>query len=494
MGLLALLHIPTAAFLSINLTVVGVMLLMIVLPEAANTLYNPVEVSILAHQPIHPPTLIAARITHVLVIVLYLVPALTLPSAVSGLLLKDTRWIYPLTHFAAGLLLGVFVTFMICGLYGWLFRFVPAGRLKSVVLWLQALSFGIFPLMGMLIGTALESVRGLNPNLAGWSWLPPIWFLSIGLLGSRGAALSLSWLGLPALALTSAAIWLGLRGFSGRYLQESAGMIRQRSDRGKEKRRRHVLQPVVRLITGSQTGVAAFSFAGKMMLRDWQFRRTAIPLLIITALNFASYLKKGDALISPLLPGKFSTAHLIPHFLALVLANPCAMISFAEFHQGSWIFVTAPLERLGALTRGIYLSLWLPGALLPQLLVLPMMIWFWGWQAAVLFACFSLIVVSFYLALEMQLIPGLPFSSPYNARRSMIGFPVVLMGMAIAAVLVTVQWLVFQIWWVALVAGALLGLGAWATARLTLRNLEEKIRRNLWQLQMGPTQLFKEIE
>jgi len=494
MGLLALSQLPAAVFLLVNLAAVSCLLLLLILQEAANTLFNPVEVSVLAHQPIDPPTLIAARITHVLLIVWYLVPALTLPAALGGLMLKDARWTYPLTHFGAGLLAGLFVAFFVCALYGWLFRFVPASRLKSVTLWMQALVFGALPAAGALVGAGLRSLRNLNLGLAGWSWMPLLWFVAIGLLGSRAALPSMGWQGLLAILLTAAVIWLGLRSLSGGYIQESADMIRGSLRKGKAKTRRNTLLPAVRFFTGSQAGVAAFSFTSKLMRRDWQFRRTALPMVLYLAVSFASLLRGKEELISPLIPGKFSIALLFPHFLGLMLAAPCSVISFAEFHQGSWIFVTAPLESLRAFARGIYGSLWFPGALLPHLLILPALILFWGWQAAVLFECFSLTIVSFYLALELLLIPGLPFASPYKASRSMIGLPVLLLGTVIAAVLVAAQWLVFQIWWVAVIAGILFGLGTWLTAHFTLRRLEGEIRQNLHLLRIGPTQMFKEID
>ena len=236
MGLFALAQPPVAVFLLINLAAVSGLLLLLVLQEAANTLFNPVEVSVLAHQPVDPPTLVAARITHVLVIVWYLVPALTLPAALCGLMLKEARWTYPLTHFGAGLLTGLFVAFLVCAFYGWLFRFVPASRLKSVTLWLQVLVFGSLPAMGALIGAGMKSLRNLSLGLTGWSWMPLVWFVAIGLLGSRGAPPSMSWQGLLAIALTTVVIWLGLRSFSGSYLQESADMIRgsSRLRRGKD--------------------------------------------------------------------------------------------------------------------------------------------------------------------------------------------------------------------------------------------------------------------
>jgi uncharacterized protein YneF (UPF0154 family) len=69
-----------------------------------------------------------------------------------------------------------------------------------------------------------------------------------------------------------------------------------------------------------------------------------------------------------------------------------------------------------------------------------------------------------------------------------------IIGGMTAGILVGLQWLVFQIWWVAIAAGLLLALTTWFAARLTLRQLENEIRLNLHTLRMGPTQMFKGVE
>jgi len=498
MGLLVLARFATPVYLLVNLTVTTLLLLLLIVSEAANTLFNPTEASVLAHQPVHAFTYVAAKIVHLLLIVLYLVPALAGPAALCGVFLKDARWFYPLTHFAAVLLAGLFTAFFICALYGWLFRVFPAARLKNVSLWLQLLAFAAMPAIGGIVGAFIVSLRSMEFDINRWAWLPLSWFVEMGLLGTRVAARQLGWLGPLSIVLTAVVIWLGLRGFSKEYLQQVPAMLREHSGHARRSARASRIAPLIRFLTGSPEGVAAFGFTGKLMRRDWHFRRNALPGVLPAALwivgGIVSMLAKPGLAISPLLSHKFSPAHLFPHALGYMLLLPCAMIAFTDWHQGSWIFLTAPLSRLRAFALGVCAALWLPGVVLPHLCLLPLTAWFWGWKAAILFSFFSAVVASFYLALEVLLISGLPFGNPYKASRSAIGIPVMIIGGMTAGILVGLQWLAFQIWWVAIAAGLLLALATWLAARLTLRQLEGEIRLNLQTLRMGPTQMFKGVE
>ena len=121
-------------------------LLWILLMDAANSIMNPDEASVLAHQPISGATYVAAKLTHVLVIVGAIIPALNLIPAIAGLSLRDSRWFYPLTHLLAAYLAGLFIAFLVCGIYGWLFRFISPANLKNASLWLQLLAFMVMPI------------------------------------------------------------------------------------------------------------------------------------------------------------------------------------------------------------------------------------------------------------------------------------------------------------------------------------------------------------
>lgn len=62
--------------------------------------------------------------------------ALNAVPAVAGLYLPQARRFYPLTHFMAALLAGLFIAFLICGIYGWFYRYIPPAKLKNAALWL----------------------------------------------------------------------------------------------------------------------------------------------------------------------------------------------------------------------------------------------------------------------------------------------------------------------------------------------------------------------
>jgi hypothetical protein len=494
MGLMVLARFATPVYLLINLTVTTIFVLLLIVMEAPNTLFNPTEASALAHQPVHAFSYVAAKITHLLLIVLYLVPALAGPAALCGIFLKDARWFYPVTHFAAALFAGLFTAFLVCALCGWLFRVFPPSRLKNVSLWLQLLGFAAMPALGGIIGGLVASLHRAQFDVSRWAWFPLSWFVEVGLLGTRVGARQLGWLGLLSMVLTAVVIWLGLRGFSKEYLQRVPAMLREHVGRVRRSARAGRIAPLVRFLTGSPEGVAAFGFTSKLMRRDWQFRRSAVPMALPALGMFVSMMFDARFRVSPFVPHKFSPAHVFPQVLGFMLLMPCAMISYSDWHQGSWIFLTAPLTRLRAFARGIYAALWLPGVALPHICFLPVAAWFWGWKSATLFSLFSVVVVSFYLALELLLISGLPFASPFKASRSALEVPVMILGLVIAGFFVGLQWLVFQIWWVALAAGLLLVLTTWFTARLTLRQLEDEICLNLQTLRMGPTKMFKGVE
>ncbi len=492
-GLVVFLKLSAPLFLLCSLSVTLALTLLIVVGEAANTLFNPTEAAVLAHRPVHSLTYAAAKIAHLLIVVLYLVPALTIPPAIFGLALLDARWFWPITHLAAGLLAGFFAAFLVCALYGWLYRFVPSRRLKSLSLWIQILPYAAMPALGGLVGGLIESLRGANFDMSRWSWVPLVWFVAVGLLGSRSTSEGVGWEGLLALGFTSLAIWMGLRSFSGRYFSEVVG-VTSGSGRASHSKSRMLLKAAIRRLTGAPAGLGAFSFTLRIMGRDWQFRRTALPVLAYFVVALIPVFIKGKFPISPGTPHEFSPAIVWPHLLGLLLLNPCTMIAFSDQHQGSSLFLNAPLTILRPFVRGIYLALWIPAVGITHICILPPLVFYWGWRDAVLFTGFSLVIVSGYLAVEMLLVAGIPFANPYKAAKGAFSFPMLIVGGIGAAILGVLQWLVFQIWWLGAIAGLALTVVVWFTAGATMSHAEEEIRRNLRALQVGPTQMFKEIE
>lgn len=110
----------------------AVVLLSVLLPETSNSLLNPAEGLVLAHQPINGATYTAAKLTHLARIVFYLALGLNAIPAAAGLLVRGTNWSYPFMHLLAALAAGLFEALLCCALFGWLMRFVPVRLVKSV--------------------------------------------------------------------------------------------------------------------------------------------------------------------------------------------------------------------------------------------------------------------------------------------------------------------------------------------------------------------------
>jgi hypothetical protein len=490
--------LPARTFLIVNLSVVFAFSFLIIIREAPNSLFNPVEVSILAHNPVHTPTYAAAKIAHLLLAVLYLVSGFALyPALIGALVNKETRWFWPATHLAAAFLIGLWTAFLICALYGLLRRIVPANLLKGISMWIQLLTLIGFTAILIFFPVSIFRLLLLGFQSDRWTWLPLTWFVELGRLGCRNAVWQLEWHGVLSIAATTVIIGYGLCSFSDTYFAESSSMVEGGAGRDRKKTilaRRY--SDIVRAMTGSPPGLGAFCFVSKMMRRDWQFRRviltqTWIPLVVLVAIILVT--AHGGWPPSPL--GHESPFHILPHLMGLITMALCVNLCFSDFYSGSWIYLTTPIASLRSFARGIYFALWVPAAGVIHIVMLPFLIRFWGWKEAVLLAGFSLILVSFYLGIEISLIAGLPFSSPIDESRAMLSAVYIQMCWLGSLIFpTTLQWGLFQFYWVALLSAIVLAVLTWIVLHWNLGGLEQEMRWRLHKLKMGPNLIFKQIE
>jgi hypothetical protein len=105
--LMVLARVPLASYSSPFLIVTALFLLAILLSETGNSLVNPVEGLVLAAQPTNGATYTAAKLTHLLRIILYLATAMNAVPALAGLGLKQSSWSYPFLHLLASLAVGI---------------------------------------------------------------------------------------------------------------------------------------------------------------------------------------------------------------------------------------------------------------------------------------------------------------------------------------------------------------------------------------------------
>ena len=458
--------------------------------EAVNTFLNPIEAAALAHHPIREKSYFAAKLTYICLLVAIVVFPLNVIPALAALNLKGVRWFYPVLHLGSAYLLGVLIALIGCGILGLAFRLFPAARVRSAVVWLGVASFTL-----MTIGPQLARLlRGVNLhwNPAYSSAIPLNWFVTLALSGSFDQTLALHWPAIPSMLLCAVVIYYGISCLTHGSMSRVQTLLR--SGPSTQHGRSGWMGNVIRVFTGKPSGRAAFAFTYSMARTDWQFRRTVYPMLIQFMILPIMLIARTGLRASPFQPGPPSMAHFLPHMMGMAGLLVCSMITYSNQHKGAWVFLMAPLDGTHAFVNGIFWALWLPLAALP-VLITPALGWFWGVSDAILFAVYSIAVVSFYLSWQLLLIDGLPFANPPRAGRGTMAAPLVIAAFIGAFIVVGLQWLfIFQSRFVTLGAALVFAGSAYLVARVSLRNLEVNVAHNLHLIASGRTTMFKELE
>jgi hypothetical protein len=461
---------PVVQYLSIFLVMTAVLLLGLLISETNNSLVNPVEGLVLAHQPIDGATYTAAKLTHLVRILLYVVPALNGVPALAGLALRRSPWFYPLKHVLLAFALGLVIALSCCAVFGWLIRFVPAARLKAVGNWTELIAWMAciwFPQASLFL------IRVHFSN-----WLPPA--------------------GVPRLALAVVAgvlmvggVILGLRSLSVDYMLRVSSIVHGGSSaKGLDHRGRR--RSAISGWFGGQLGRAGFEFVSQMMTRDWQFLRQAVPLvplLIIGAVAMAPGLR-----VTPF-SGRFTSLHVLPHAFGLTLFIVCNALEYGHDYKGAWVFQLVPAGAFERFAQGVFAVLWARFIMVPHLFLLALITWFWGIRYAAWFLAYSLAVASFYLGLELRLIQGVPFSKQPQVSQGAMMFPIMFIGGLGAALVVALQhFFLFHSPARALAATAIVAAGAYFLTRSSLRSLSSSMRFNLGLVSGESSFLYKAID
>jgi hypothetical protein len=458
-----------AVYLATFMAISAFLLLSLLLSETSNSLVNPIEGLVLAHQPITGATYTAAKLTHLLRILIYLVPGLNAIPAMAGLLLKGSPWYYPLVHISAAFAIGLVMALFCCALFGWLIRFVPPARLKAVGFAAE--------MMPWLFYMFFQFAGQLKVKMHVPHWLPtqagPRWMLA--------AAVA---------AVAIAIVVLGIRALSGDYLVRVAAIAHGGSG-AKSRVRRSRLSGVVARWFGGPPARAGFEYLSRMMLRDWQFRRQMIPLIPLAVVPIV--LSSHGLRNSPF-SGKFTEMHLFPHAFGIAFYVICSVMVFGNDHKGAWLFLLAPAGAFRGFARGVYARL-LTLIVAPHMVLLAVLAWYWGIRDATLFVAYSIVVSAIYLALELRLIEGMPFSKQPQTTGNSFILPMMLLGGLAMAIAVGLQYfLIFRSPPVVIAVTLALTGVAWLLTRSSLESFEVSIRFNLGMLTTESKGLYTEVE
>lgn len=489
-GFIALLvmsgQIPARDVLMICQGMTTIVLVPLLVSEAADALLNPAEASVLAHRPVGDLTYLAAKVTYLLGFALTVGWSFNLLPALAGVRLDGTAWFYPITHLTAATIGAAFTALATCGVFGVVFRVVPVSRVRNVALWVQLLGGVAVPLLPHL--SRLLNVRP-DFDATYWSAVPMAWFAALGLAGQTGGQRLVAAVALPAMVASALLVAAGFRALSQGYMTRVSTVLRSKrppSRRG----RRGWLAPVLRSLTGSSAGFGSSLFVIRMALGDWQFRRAAlrgaVPMLMLAL--FA--MQRG--LRSPFDDGPgFTMAHVLPHIIGTAVMTAGDYLPFSDHYKARWIFLTVPASGLRGVVRGTLATLWLTGAVVPSLLLFAATSVAWGVAEAGFFAAYGLAVLSFYVGAFAWSQSGLPFTRPPDPARAAGNMSIMFGALVVMLILGGIQaiW-VFPHPTRVVVATLVLGTAAWFAGRFSIRVLESRVPEALQGFVQGPARLF----
>ena len=275
--------------------------------------------------------------------------------AVSGTLLDHAGWggtlAYPAVHLLAALGAGLVVALLCCSLFGWLVRFVPVGRLKTVAAVAQVLPLVAF----WVYYFARNAPAGQEPGAWPSPQLPAALRAAVeampgGLRGTLAAA---------GMIVAVGAVGFGLRALSSAHLLRIAGLMRSGVRTPRRRRRRLPgAGPWVARLAGGPAARAGYEYVRALLLRDWQFlRNTGMNAAGILAMVLVVPVVGRE--ISPFRPGDdFALAQMLPHAAGFATLFACRFLAFGNDHKGAWTFSAAPEASLRPFAAGVHAALW----------------------------------------------------------------------------------------------------------------------------------------
>ena len=205
-------HPALHAFVVVNYAATGYILLVTLVPEAVNTFLNPIETSLLAHQPIQDRAYSAAKITYLATVVAWIIIPLNAAPTLLGLHLEGARWFFPVSYLLSAYTFGMFTALLICAVIGVLLRILSPSKLRNIAAWMQTGMMLLF-LFGPNAAIFL-SRHGLIPSFsAGWR-NPLNWFVAIATIGQDAQLIRLDWSGGLAMVICAVFLLYGIRSLS----------------------------------------------------------------------------------------------------------------------------------------------------------------------------------------------------------------------------------------------------------------------------------------
>lgn len=336
---------------------VMLMSIMILITDFSSVLLDTSDNSIILPRPISSKTLLAARITHIVLYIGLLTFALSLGSIIAVII---TYGFAGIVSFLLALLLCILLAVTITNaLYLLIMRYTSEEKLKNTINYLQiimtVLFMGSYQLMPRLIGTvdALET----SFTFDWWTYLiPPIWFSAtveaFETFQFDGTHLLFI---LLALVVPVLSVYYVSRFLAPLFSEKIQDMGTESHVKPKTVQNKKTWSDTIgEKITTSGPERSGYSLTAKAISRDRKLKLKLYPAIgYFIVLAFVFLFKYNDDSSTVLEGLRESKSYLILiYFSSFILYAALFEISYSDNFKSSWVFFSSPVHQPGFILKG----------------------------------------------------------------------------------------------------------------------------------------------
>ena len=157
----------------------------------------------------------------------------------------------------------------------------------------------------------------------------------------------------------------------------------------------------------------------------------------------------------------------------------CLFLAYGDDYKAVSSLAIVPDSSFRLMARGIHAGLWLRLVVIPNAFCLVVLTWSWGVWDALWFIAYGIAVASFYLAVGVRLIDGIPFGKQTPPDRNIVAPGLMLMFLIVLGVAVGIQYIVFRSAVAVAAVTIIVSVGAYYLTMATLADFESRMRQGL---------------
>ena len=400
------------------------MLAMTLITDFSAVILDSNDNAVLLPRPIDDRTLLIARITHIMMYLLSMMFALSLPT----LLVTGIKYGFgaAFIFLIISLLALILIVFLTNILYLVLMKFTSEERLRNIINSFQIILTFVF-MGGYRVVGQMVDMKSMMNNLAvetkWWHYLvPPIWMgnsMEVA-INHRFDATKFSFIFLT-LTMPFVVVYLVNNVFSGIFNEKIAGMdaAKKTVKLPNSQQKEGFVAKLAKIFTGTPAERGTFEFVWKITARDRKFKLRVYPslayLFIYPIFIFGSA-KGGIMERIESLQESETPALMIIYFCFALMLTIRTQTSQSEEFKASWIFNLAPITQPGEVLSGAFRSILVKFMLPIFLFLIIFLSLIWGVYLLDDLVFGALTLINLSLLYSIGGTNKLPFSSEINNK------------------------------------------------------------------------------